>query len=481
MALSGNTVAEKIWNFCIAKGLTTYGTAGLIGNIDAESALNSKNLQDTYQAKLGYSDDTYVAAIDNGIYAKEKFIFDEAGFGICQWTYYTRKKALYEYAKKASRSIGDLEMQLEFLFYELQNSFPRVLNVLKVATSVSQASDIVLMEFECPYNAAAQKTRRSSFGQKYYTQFVTNSGSEYVTINGYITVPKGCQVQLTRNFTSMEFDCHGEGCCEQTVINEELPKLLQKIRDHFDKPITITSGYRCPIHNSRVGGAVGSRHSKGDAADIVVKDTSPREVAKYAESIGILGVGLYETDSDGHFVHIDTRNYKSFWYGQSEKPMTTFGGASAAVLPSISNPQVTNTIIDFGDQGEAVRDLQKMLIKLGFSCGKGGADGIFGDDTLDAVKKFQKAARVTVDGIVGYQTYKAIEIAAESISEAPVNKNQVIVNAKLVNVRAGAGLNYTVLTTVRMGQVCDIVEERDGWIKISKPLGWVSKDYVSKV
>jgi uncharacterized protein YcbK (DUF882 family) len=91
---------------------------------------------------------------------------------------------------------------------------------------------------------------------------------------------------------------------------------LQKIRDYFKRPITITSAYRCAIHNRNVGGATGSYHSQGKAADIVVDGVTPLEVAQYAESIGIKGIGLYETDSDGHFVHIDTRTYKSFWYGQ---------------------------------------------------------------------------------------------------------------------------------------------------------------------
>jgi len=54
---------------------------------------------------------------------------------------------------------------------------------------------------------------------------------------------------------------------------------------------------------------------------------APREVAKYAESIGIKGIGLYETNADGHFTHIDTRTVKSFWYGQKEEYRSTFGGA----------------------------------------------------------------------------------------------------------------------------------------------------------
>ena len=129
------------------------------------------------------------------------------------------------------------------------------------------------------------------------------------------TYKKGQGIKLSTNFTSNEFDCHGSGCCSSTLINPELVKYLQKIREHFNTPITITSGYRCITHNSRVGGATGSRHTKGDAADIVVKGVSPREVAKYAESIGIKGIGLYETSADGFFVHIDTSTTKSFWYG----------------------------------------------------------------------------------------------------------------------------------------------------------------------
>ena len=130
--------------------------------------------------------------------------------------------------------------------------------------------------------------------------------------------------KLSEHFSSDEFDCHGTGCCTTTIINEKLVEYLEKIRTHFGKPITITSGYRCVVHNRNVGGATGSRHGKGDAADIVIQGIAPRTVAQYAESIGILGIGLYETSSDGHFVHIDARDYKSFWYGQACAGRSTF-------------------------------------------------------------------------------------------------------------------------------------------------------------
>ena len=154
---------------------------------------------------------------------------------------------------------------------------------------------------------------------------------------------KGGKVKLANNFNSSEFDCHGSGCCSETLVDQQLVEYLQKIRNHFGKPVNISSGYRCATHNKNVGGATGSRHSKGQAADIYISGIAPAEIAKYAESLGIKGIGLYETDKDGHFVHVDTRTTKSFWYGQSESPRTTFGGAVSATEPSTPDVSKVNT------------------------------------------------------------------------------------------------------------------------------------------
>lgn len=144
------------------------------------------------------------------------------------------------------------------------------------------------------------------------------------------TYAKGSNTKLSANFNSSEFDCHGSGCCSSTLVDDKLVTYLQQIREHFGKPLNISSGYRCATHNKNVGGATNSRHAKGQAADIYITGVTPAEIAKYAESIGILGIGLYETNSDGFFVHVDTRETKSFWYGQNEASRTTFGGTTVA-------------------------------------------------------------------------------------------------------------------------------------------------------
>lgn len=296
---------------------------------------------------------------------------------------------------------------------------------------------------------------------------------------GYKKVTKKTATKLSEHFISSEFDCHGSGCCFETIINEKLVEYLEKIREHFKQPITITSGYRCPTHNKNVGGATGSRHSKGDAADIVVKGVTPRTVAQYAESIGILGIGLYETQSDGHFVHIDTRDYRSFWYGQAQQARTTFGGSSggSSNTSTSSSSSVGFQIIDRYDRGDAVKDVQNKLIKLGYSC---KSSGYYDDDTFEAVCSFQDAHGLGVDGIVGYQTMTALNKAVEEAGNSAAKV--VKVTANVLNIRKGAGTNYAITGAIRDKGIYRVVSESVGtgaskWGKLSDGRGWISLDY----
>ena len=166
MGLTGKNNEERIWNFLISKGMSSAGAAGLIGNLYAESALNPKNLQNSYEKKLGHTDDSYTAAVDNGSYSN--FIRDSAGYGLAQWTYWSRKQNMLEFARAAGKSIGDLEMQLDFLFEELSEGYKTVLAVLKTTASVKAASDSVLLNFERPADQSeAVKKKRASYGQTY--------------------------------------------------------------------------------------------------------------------------------------------------------------------------------------------------------------------------------------------------------------------------------------------------------------------------
>lgn len=121
--------------------------------------------------------------------------------------------------------------------------------------------------------------------------------------------------KLSPSFTVREFRCR-DGT-DTIMIDEGLVVLLQCIREHFGKPITITSGYRTAAHNAAVGGAKSSQHLLGRAADIQVAGTSVEDVAAYAESLlpGWGGVGRYPVKAGRTkgWVHVDTRPNKSRW------------------------------------------------------------------------------------------------------------------------------------------------------------------------
>lgn len=241
------------------------------------------------------------------------------------------------------------------------------------------------------------------------------------------TYKKGSKTKLSDNFKVSEFACKGKDCCSSVKIDSDLVTYLQKIRDHFEKSITITSAYRCSKHNKAVGGSSKSNHTKGKAADIVVNGVKPIEVAKYAESIGVKGIGLYDT-----FVHIDTRTTKFFWYSDKQEPRSTFGGT----YDKKKKPKPDKNVLAF--QKAAIADgfklkadgiwgkesiatakkaickkqligyKNKNLTKLVQNAVGIKADGKFGTDTKNAVIKWQKRMGIVANGKVEYNTWKKI-------------------------------------------------------------------------
>jgi len=161
---------QTIWNYFIGKGCTTYGVAGLMGNLRAESALQSTNLQNSYNTKLGLTDAQYTAKVDDGSYTN--FVRDSAGYGLAQWTYWSRKQNMYNQIKAAGKSIGDLGAQLDFLHWELSTGYKSVWTTLQTAKTVLEASNAVLLQFERPADqSAAMQATRAKYGQEYYDKY----------------------------------------------------------------------------------------------------------------------------------------------------------------------------------------------------------------------------------------------------------------------------------------------------------------------
>lgn len=204
---------------------------------------------------------------------------------------------------------------------------------------------------------------------------------------------KDVEVKLSENFKVGEFDCKC-GQCDRVLVDEDLVKWLQLIRDHFGGSVHVNSGYRCPEHNKKVGGSATSHHMRGMAADIRVQGATPTQVARYAESIGVQRIGLYDC-----FVHIGSDNRKRFWKGHEGVEVESHGGdAFTLELP----------VLRRGSKGETVKALQAQLIGLGYDCGDCGMDGSFGAATERAVKNYQSDHALVVNGIVGATTRRSM-------------------------------------------------------------------------
>lgn len=130
-----------------------------------------------------------------------------------------------------------------------------------------------------------------------------------VEINAYSKKKNGNK-KLSTNFAVKEFACKDGS--DAILIAPRLVMVLQSIRSHFGKPVTINSAYRTPAYNEKVGGVEQSQHCYGTAADITVKGVTPQTVASYARSLmpDWGGVGIYST-----FTHIDVREERADWNG----------------------------------------------------------------------------------------------------------------------------------------------------------------------
>ncbi len=115
---------------------------------------------------------------------------------------------------------------------------------------------------------------------------------------------------LARHFSRREFACR-DGCGFDTV-DAQLLEVLTVVREHFDAPVTITSGCRCAEHNAAVGGSPNSQHLLGRAADFVVQGVAPDEVADWLDRTyaGRLGIGRYPKSG---FTHVDSRLIPARW------------------------------------------------------------------------------------------------------------------------------------------------------------------------
>lgn len=458
--MSINVEAEKkAYQKFIAAGMTPQGACGLIGNLEAESdgfyANRVEYLCLTRLKQNGetYTDTTYTAAIDSGKMSKAKFLHPlsgkQYGYGLAQWTSPGRKEKLWAYWQSKGGSIGDVEMQLEFLLKELKESYSSVLSVLKSAMSIRSASDVVLKKFEVPANTGESVCQsRAKRGQTFYDKYVKSTGNGGGTVgtvrmsncghdenNAYSGGKAGDQTGTEWYLRSWyaypwnyvirwKDESLAELFAELAIQAAENDKIGydQSQRDtfwtqlktagYYPKNIKIACEADCSSGTIALIKAVG--YLKGIKALQNCNATYTGNMYSYFKGNGknyfeVL-TGKYLTDSayaKKGDINLNVQHHVNITVDNGSK-------AEGTSTPSTN----TKGYLSKGDTGDAVKTMQKMLIACGYTCGTSGADGDFGANTEKALKKFQKAYSLTVDGCYGSASKAKLEaVYAEKASD----------------------------------------------------------------
>ncbi len=150
-------------------------TAAVMGNMEAESNCVSCRLQGDFSTDYQKSKE-YTALVDKGDISREQFVYNGpggGGYGLCQWTYWSRKAGLYDLVKSQGVSIGDEFIQVEWLVRELfQDEFRPVLNTLQNSESIRECSDVMIKKFLRPADQSdAVCVQRVKFAREIYAEF----------------------------------------------------------------------------------------------------------------------------------------------------------------------------------------------------------------------------------------------------------------------------------------------------------------------
>ena len=173
---------KTIWEYLKAKGFSDTAAAAIMGNMEAESNCISCRLQGDFSTDYQKSRE-YTAQVDNGGISREQFVYNGpggGGYGLCQWTYWSRKAGLYDLAKSEGLSIGDEFIQVEWLARELwQDEFRSVFNTLQNSESIRECSDALIKKFFRPADQGdAVCVRRAKLGQSFYDEFASGQAED---------------------------------------------------------------------------------------------------------------------------------------------------------------------------------------------------------------------------------------------------------------------------------------------------------------
>lgn len=420
--------AKQVWQYLTTHGMTKAGAAGMMGNIKAESGMIPDRVEILCLKRLKevgkiYTDATYTAFVDDGTITREQFLHPlpgkQYGYGLCQWTSPGRKGGLYDLAKSEKVSIGNLNMQLEFLIRELKTSYQSVWNVLSTTSNVREASDIVLTKFEMPADVSnSVKMTRYNYSMGYYNEFVKEDNvitSEAQAIDIVLRIAsEEVGYQEKASAANLDDKTANAGSNNYTKYGRDMHNIQPS---NMDYPAAWCDAFVDWCFYKAFGASLAKQILCGDFDDYTITSanyykkagrwsTTPKRGYQifFKNANGICHTGLVYQVEDNIVYTIEGNKSNAVRKAQYNKDDTYIAGYGmpgyelAVNTTNNSNVKYTGkcTVTAYqlikGDKGTAVKALQTLLNLYGYR-GRDRktltVDGVFGDNTEYAVTELQ--------------------------------------------------------------------------------------------
>lgn len=200
MEIKDSKILEKIYRSLNAIGICDNGISGILGNLYAESGLVPNNAQNVYMTKYGITDSEYTQKVDSGVWktpdTAKDFIHDGIGYGIAQWTYYTRKQKLLNKAKEYKASIADIDVQLDVLVQEIKARKVLYAFLKDAGHSISDCAKQFMLDFEKPADQSiSAQNRRVQYAIEFHVWITSYKIGEDIMSKEYYRMTMVAQMR----------------------------------------------------------------------------------------------------------------------------------------------------------------------------------------------------------------------------------------------------------------------------------------------
>lgn len=287
-------LVKPFTEYFLSKGVTINGICSMLANLYAESALYPTNLQNSYNKKWNITDEEYTRQIDE----HKRNFEDGAGYGLCQWTYYSRKRNLLKLATDRDVSVGSAHIQFEYLYWELTNKYRSVWNVItNPASTISDCTRRFMLDFERPAN-------QSEANQQKRVEYATDFYNKYFAKAPEVKYSRDVYMNKMRSFL---------GAADGNAKHKEIVDIYNSFLPH-------PRGYKLSINDPWCAATVSAAAIAVGYTAIYPIECSCTQLIKQAQTMGIwqendayipkpADLILYDWEDDGKGDNKDTPNH----------------------------------------------------------------------------------------------------------------------------------------------------------------------------